>query len=90
MAAAGKESVSLSHTMVVNNLVVEEELWHHGHACSGGGCLAGKMEKRADEGLEEADFRNTDMETNEAWTDKHRNVTRKLVVEGGRVQKRLS
>ena len=27
--------------------------------------------------------------TNEAWTDKHRNVTRKLVVEGGRVQKRL-
>ena len=28
-------------------------------------------------------------ETNEAWTDMHRNVTRKLVVEGGWVQKRL-
>ena len=28
--------------------------------------------------------------TNEAWTDKHRNVTRKLVVEGGWLQKRLS
>ena len=27
--------------------------------------------------------------TNEAWTDKHRHVTRKLVVEGGWVQKRL-
>ena len=27
--------------------------------------------------------------TKEAWTDKHRNVTRKLVVEGGWVQKRL-
>ena len=26
--------------------------------------------------------------TNEAWTDRHRNVTRKLVVEGGWVQKR--
>ena len=24
-----------------------------------------------------------------SWTDKHRHVTRKLVVEGGRVQKRL-
>ena len=27
--------------------------------------------------------------TNEAWTDKHRNATRKLVVEGGWVQTRL-
>ena len=27
--------------------------------------------------------------TNEAWTDKHRNVTRKFVVEGGCVQKGL-
>ena len=27
--------------------------------------------------------------TNEAWTEKHRNVTRKLVVEEGWVQKRL-
>ena len=27
--------------------------------------------------------------SNEVWTDKHRNVTRKLVVEGGLVQKRI-
>ena len=27
--------------------------------------------------------------TNEAWTDKHRHVTRKVAVEGGWVQKRL-
>ena len=27
--------------------------------------------------------------TDEAWTDKHRNILRKLVVEGGSVQKRL-
>ena len=26
-------------------------------------------------------------QTNEVWTEKHRHVTRKLVVEGGRVQK---
>ena len=27
--------------------------------------------------------------SNEAWTDKHRHVMRKLIVEAGRVQKRL-
>ena len=47
-AAAGKkESVSLSLFMEVNDLEVEEETLHNGHACLGGGCLAGKMVKRA-------------------------------------------
>ena len=53
--AVGKtESVSLFLFLEVNSLVVGEELFM-GHACLGGRCIVGKMEKRAAEGLEEAD-----------------------------------
>ena len=58
-----RSRLSLSLFMEVNILVVEED--HHGHACLGGGCLVGKVEKRAAERAEEADFRGADLEAGE-------------------------
>ena len=63
-AAAGKkESVSLSLFTEVINLEVEEELSTMATHAWAEGVRLGKMEKRAPEGLEEADLRSTDLET---------------------------
>ena len=41
------------------------------------------------EGLKEGNLLEPTSETKEEWTDKHRNEARKLVLEGGWVQRRL-
>ena len=63
-AAAGKkESVPLSLFMEVNNLEIEKELSTMATLAWTEGVRLGRMEKRAAEGLEEADLRSTDLET---------------------------
>ena len=65
-AAAGKkESVSSSLFMNINDLKVEEDLSTMAALFLGGRCVDDQMEKRAAEGVEEADRCSADLETGE-------------------------
>ena len=65
-AAAGKkESVSLSVFMELSDLENEEELSTMASLFWAAGVWVGQMEKRAAEGVEEADLSSTDMEIGE-------------------------